>query len=69
MKDMQFSIDIIWVKDNTIVGVIKNLPIPTELPLPIYSPPEPINFVLELNSGAADEYNITIGDTIEFNFN
>lgn len=69
MKNMQFNIDIIWVKDNTVVGLNKNLPIPTDLPLTIYSPPEPINFVLELNSGAADEYNITIGDTIEFNFN
>lgn len=69
MKDMQFSIDIVWIKDNTVVGFTKDLPIPTELPLPIYSPPEPINFVLELNQGAIDKYNIKTGDIIEFNYN
>ncbi len=68
MKDMAFSIDIIWISDTKIVGIEKNVDPPTintpDSELTRYAPQEPINFVLEVNSGFSDKNNIKIGDEI-----
>lgn len=68
MKDMKFPIDMIFIKDNKIVKIYENAPIlktPTN-ELPIYSPPEPIDKVLEVNAGISKKYNFKAGDTVEF---
>jgi len=66
MKDMKFSIDIIWIKDNVIVGWTVAHPVFTGEELPIYYPPEPINRVFEVNAGTVEKIGLKIGDTIEF---
>lgn len=66
MKDMKFSIDIIWVKDNTVIGWTVAHPVLIGEELPIYYPPEPINRVLEVNAGTVEKIGLKIGDTIEF---
>lgn len=68
MKDMKFPIDIIFIKDNKIVTIYKNVPIPKDSisTLSIYSPSEPIDKVLETNSGISDKFGFKIGDKIEF---
>jgi uncharacterized membrane protein (UPF0127 family) len=66
MKDMNFSIDIIWVKDNTVVGWTVAHPELIGKELPIYYPPEPINRVFEVNAGTVEKIDLKIGDTIEF---
>ena len=74
MKDMNFPIDIIWINDNEIVGIVKNAPVPepdtpTQI-LPRYVPDEPIDYVLEVNAGFTDANDINVGDTILFrNYN
>jgi len=72
MKDMLIPIDIIWIADNGIVDVHKNIPAPdSETPyvnLPRYTPRKPINYVLEVNAGFSDENNINIGDKVEIRF-
>lgn len=68
MKDMKFPIDIIFIKDNKIAKIYENASV-LKAPvneLPIYSPPEPINKVLEINAGISKKYNFKAGDTIEF---
>lgn len=41
MKDMQFPIDILWINDNKIVDISKNVSvIPEGKPLPTYQPKE-----------------------------
>jgi uncharacterized membrane protein (UPF0127 family) len=70
MKDMKFPIDIIWINDNEIVDISKNVPVPdasTTTQPPNYSPSEPVNYVLEVNAGYVDKYNVEIGNTIEIN--
>lgn len=62
MKDMHFPIDIIWIKDDLIIGIQKNIPLQ---PLKYYTPSKPINYVLEVNAGYADRHNIKIGDRIK----
>ena len=64
MPDMHFSIDIIWISDNKVIGVSENLLPETDLAHPkFYSPPEAINYALEVNAGFAKRKNIKVGDT------
>jgi uncharacterized membrane protein (UPF0127 family) len=66
MKDMEFPIDIIFIKDHTIVSVAENVPalkVPDNK-LPIYSPTKPSDKVLEINAGLFKKYNFKAGDTI-----
>ncbi len=68
MKNMKFPIDIIFLDDNTIVDIYKNVtpPKPNEnmAKLPIYRPHKQANYVLEVPAGTADKNHIKIGDTI-----
>lgn len=66
MKDMNFSIDIIWIKDNTVVGWTVAHPVSLGEKLSIYYPPEPINRVFEVNAGTVEKIGLKIGDRIEF---
>jgi len=65
MRDMKFPIDIIWIDDNKIIDINKNL-LPEEPPYTKYNPHEPINLVLEVNAGFSDKQNIKAGDEINF---
>ena len=70
MKEMLIPIDIIWIADNKVLDIHKNIPAPkTETPisnLPLYTPQKPINFVLEVNAGFVDKNGIDIGDNVIF---
>lgn len=63
MKDMQFNIDILWIKDNTIIGIENDVPVENP-PVTTYPSPGLVNYVLELNAGDSDKYNIKNGDQI-----
>ena len=66
MKDMKFPIDILWIKDNTIIGIDANVPAPLEgqQSLPVYTSPQEVNYVLEVNAGWAEENKVQIGDKV-----
>ncbi len=72
MKDMKFPLDIIWIKDDTVVDISKNVPIPMSRAslnqLPTYSPKEKVNYVLEVNAGFADKNKVKIGDKVKLNY-
>lgn len=69
MKGMLIPLDIIWISDNKVVDLHKNIQAPeVETPLsnlPKYSPKEPVNYVLEVNAGFSDNNNIQIGDSVK----
>lgn len=69
MKDMKFAIDILWIDDDEIVQIDKNIQPPksgtTDDELIFYVPGQPIDYVLELNAGFTDEHNIKMGDTVD----
>ena len=72
MKDMLIPIDIIWIADNSVVDIHKNIPAPDpETPyanLPLYTPDKPINYVIEVNAGFAEQNNFNVGDTVIIRF-
>lgn len=65
MKDMNFPIDIIWIDDDQIVKIDKNLKPEGIMPKETYSSEVPVNYVLELNTNFSINYNIKIGDKIK----
>ncbi len=64
MKKMLFPIDLIWLRDDVIVGFKKNF---SKNSKEIIYPPQKINRVLEINSGKIEKCNILIGDSLRIN--
>lgn len=68
MKGLKFPLDMIWIRDNTVVDIIKNAQVPdpnmTDEQLPRYMPNQEVDSVLEVNGGFADQNNIRVGDKI-----
>lgn len=66
MKDMQIALDFVWIADGRVVDITRDVPVPqpntTDSELEIYRPSEPVDSVLELNAGAAQ--NIVVGDAV-----
>lgn len=69
MKGLKFPLDLIWIRNNQVVDIIKNAKQPDfnqkDETLPIYLPRESVDMVLEVNSGFVDQNNIRMGDKIE----
>lgn len=66
MRDMLFALDILWIKNNLIVQIDKNLLPPNAtggVPIVVY-PVEPITHVLEVNGGWSDRHSIQVGDPV-----
>ncbi len=67
MKDMNFSIDIIWVADDRIVGIVERIRPEVDVPLDeltLYYPPVPVDLVLEISAGRARLLRARVGDEI-----
>lgn len=65
MKDMNFSIDIIWIRQNKIVDIDRNVPHQaTNINLPTYYPDSDITHVLEVPAGWSEQHNVNIGDEV-----
>jgi uncharacterized membrane protein (UPF0127 family) len=73
MKDMNFNLDLIWIDGEKIVGITPNVPAPSkdqrlkikDADIPSYSPPKPIDQVLEVNAGWCEKNKIKIGDEVK----
>ena len=65
MKDMNFSIDIVWINSSKkVVGITENIS-PETFP-DMFSPPQKIQFVLEVNAGAARNSGLATGTVVSF---
>ena len=68
MKGMEFSLDLVWIREDTVVQINASVPPPPpntpDEQLPRYHPTEPITHVLELTVGSAARYGITVGDRV-----
>ncbi len=61
MKDMRFSIDIMWLAGDTIVGIERNL---SPFSKSIFRPEEEADRVIEINAGGAVAFRV--GDIMQF---
>lgn len=67
MRNMNFSLDMIFIDDDKIVKISKNaFPEGSDYVMR-YESGEPVNYVLEVNAGFCDEYDIEEGDNVEIN--
>ncbi len=67
MKDTLIPLDIIWLDPaQQVVDVKAHVPPCQENPCPIYTPTGQALYVLEINAGAAQTYNIQSGDKAVF---
>ena len=66
MKEMKFPLDIVWIKDGLVVGCSEKVPVLDKNGhiSEIQSPGE-VNYVLEINSGLCEKYNIISGSKVE----
>jgi uncharacterized protein len=68
MKEMLIPIDIIWINDDRVVKIDKNVSPPEantpDAKLPTYSAGGPIDYVLEVSSGLSDKNGIKIADPV-----
>ena len=63
MKDMRFSLDIVWIDERQRVVDIMEDVTPETFPT-IFSSPRIAQYALEINAGRARETGIEIGDTV-----
>ncbi len=68
MKDVSFSLDLIYLQGDTVVDIIKNVPPQAgkQGTLPVYTPTTDANRVLEVQGGFSDKNGLKIGDKIKF---
>lgn len=65
MKGMNFPLDLIWIRDSKIVEITKNAPPLKDALRPLYyTPGEPVDTVLEINAGLADQFRLQAGDSV-----
>jgi|SRR3990167_3602178 len=66
MKEMNFPLDIIWIKNLSIVEIVKSASTPEAAGQVMnYTPNAPADLVLELNAGFCEKHDLKIGDGIE----
>lgn len=70
MKGMQFPLDFIWIRSDTVVDLTTHVPPPSPetqlLDLPRYSPQTPCDKVLEVPAGTVASLGIEKGDTVTY---
>jgi len=65
-RGMLFPIDIIWIDNEKIVKIDKELPLPVSLEGEGYKSGQPVDYVLEVSSGFCQKNNIKAGDRVEY---
>jgi uncharacterized membrane protein (UPF0127 family) len=68
MRDMDFALDVVWIKDSKIIDVKQNLlpePGKKEAELTHYSPADSADMVIELVGGYVAQNGIKVGDDVK----
>lgn len=70
MKDVKFSIDIIWIDENMRIITIAPYAAPekgkSDDELTLYKPTAPAKYVLEINAGLSNLHGLKVGDLVDF---
>lgn len=65
MKDMLFSLDIIWMDENFVINHIERGVKPDTYPK-IFYPEKDARYVLEIQAGEVNKLGVKIGDKVKF---
>jgi len=65
MKGMEFPIDIVWIKEEKVVGITENMAPESFWKGKIFYPPETADMVLEIKAGEVEKSGIKIGDEVK----
>jgi len=65
MKEMDFSIDIIWINEENIIVDIETDVSPETYPK-IFRPKEPAKYVLEVKAGYVESRDLQVGNRLDF---
>ena len=69
MRQMRFSLDMLFIRDGRVNEIVRNVPAPsgsqdgTEIRV---QSQEPADWVLEVNSGWAQEHGVKVGDEVTY---
>jgi uncharacterized membrane protein (UPF0127 family) len=67
MPDMYFPLDMIWIQDNKVVDIDKDVSNEFNPAAPkFYTPSSAVRYVLEVNAGFSMRHGIRIGDAVTF---
>lgn len=70
MKGMRMSIDLVWIRNGTVIGLEQNMPIPpagtADAQLRTWTSPEPVDAVLEIPAGTVSRLGIRLGQGVYF---
>lgn len=61
MKDMRFSLDMLWIRGGRVIGIDRNIPADSQ---EIFTPEEPADLVLEIGGGRSEDIGIREGDAV-----
>jgi len=64
MKDMRFSIDILWISREGVIVDMRQKVAPETYPA-AFTPRKPARYVLELPSGWVERYTVALGDAVQ----
>ena len=67
MPDMNFALDIIWIDESGVIIGIAEKVAPESYP-ELFSPPAPVQYVLEVNAGWSAAHGVTAGDDVFLDF-
>lgn len=66
MKEMKFNLDFVFIKGQTVVDLVENVPFPKEgEPIEVVNTKVEFDKVLELNQGRVKEIGIKVGSQVE----
>jgi uncharacterized membrane protein (UPF0127 family) len=65
MYQMNFPIDIVWIRDGKVVGFVERAPVPTTVPPATFPSPGIVDYVLEVPAGTVAADHIMQGATVE----
>lgn len=67
MKNTLIPLDMLWLDENqTVVAIHKNLQPCRVTNCPQVQSPVPVRYLLEINAGLATEYDLKVGDRLNF---
>lgn len=68
MKEMEFDLDLVWLREGKIVAITAQVPAPSPgtslADLPHYSTGQVVDMVLEIEAGRAGDWQLEVGDEI-----